>query len=143
MYLVIFIIMFTFLLFFSLKQLYKNIYGIYRFHYLIGWDFIFSIIRAPINVAMVLIVCISFLKIIWLSTDPFLFHGYLERRSERILDETTYSLLLAVYVVVLVVWYSIYEEICFILNRGRKFIWQLFRFVIKLRLISVFVLQFI
>ncbi len=60
---------------------------------------------------MSLSVSLSILKVIWLAADPYSLKNYLPRMAERLLDEITYSILFAIYAVILIVWYSIYETI--------------------------------
>jgi len=60
---------------------------------------------------MLSIFSISFTRILWLAIDPFGYHLVLHRSIERVLFETTFSILFWIYAIVLWVWYSIYEEL--------------------------------
>ena len=57
-----------------------------------------------------IILCCS-IRIAWLALDPFLFRGYQTRSVERLLAEVPFSILFSVYQIILIVWYSLYEEI--------------------------------
>jgi hypothetical protein len=69
--------------------------------------------------------------------------GYIERVSERIISEIVYSILFAIYAIILIIWYTLYDEISFNTNEEineRKCIWNFFKYAIKLRIIIVFIL---
>jgi len=73
-------------------------------------------VKAPVNIEMIMVFCICFFNILWISIDPLLLKGILKRYWERILDEISYSFLYTVYAIVVLVWYSIYDEIYEILD---------------------------
>ena len=78
------------------------------------------------------------------------------------LAEIIYSFLFAIYAVVLIIWYSIYDEISFntqnteingtfskiikvqaeknVLTKGRQFVCSFFKYFLKLRIVFVFLL---
>ena len=65
---------------------------------------------------MFIIILTCFFKFLWIIIDPFILEGKLTRGAERVMAELIYSFLYTVFAIVLMVWYTLYEEIYDVLN---------------------------
>ena len=108
------------------------------FHYLTGCKLYFSMSKSPMNICLIQMMLLSIMKIIWIMTDPFTMENIMPRHYERILGEITYSVLFAIYGVILLAWYSIYDEVSSMFFRKKRICckikkcsWKIFRLVLK------------
>ena len=78
---------------------------------------------------MFLLICFSVLRIIWLSYDPY---AMLESRRlyDRLINEIGFSILINIYAVILLCWFTIYDEVTAIVKKRRSRISRFFRPVI-------------
>ena len=108
-----------------------------------GLQFICSAITSPVNLCLTLATLFCIVKIIWLALDPFNNYQRISRIAERVLAEIVYSILFAIYAILLIVWYSLYDEISFsiIKENKRRLIYKTFKFILKVRIFIVFLLQ--
>ncbi|CAD8175121.1 unnamed protein product [Paramecium pentaurelia] len=135
-----FLILFTILLLFTLKQFQLSLKMNKIPSYQKGCNYIKNVLGSPLN-------CILCLTI--------LFSDYKERVCERILAEVVYSILFYIYGILLMVWYTMYDEISFNISEkkqnnieqqapkteNRKFILIYYKDIMKIRLFLVLIVQ--
>ena len=69
----------------------------------------YRMFRSPRNLCLVFLVCIGFLRIMWLAIDPFSFEGATDRTADRLLYESVYPFIYGLYSSVLLVWGGLYQ----------------------------------
>ncbi|CAD8172583.1 unnamed protein product [Paramecium octaurelia] len=151
-----FLILFTILLLFTLKQLQLSLKMNKIPSYQKGCNYIKNVLGSPLNCILCLTILFSVLKILWLALDPFQLYDYKERVCERILAEVVYTILFYIYGILLMVWYTMYDEISFNISEkknntseqqlaskseNRKFILAYYKDIMKIRLFLVLIIQ--
>ncbi|CAK56859.1 unnamed protein product (macronuclear) [Paramecium tetraurelia] len=151
-----FLILFTILLLFTLKQLQLSLKMNKIPSYQKGCNYIKNVLGSPLNCILCLTILFSILKILWLALDPFQLYDYKERVCERILAEVVYTILFYIYGILLMVWYTMYDEISFNISEkknnnleqqstskseNRKFILAYYKDIMKIRLFLVLIIQ--
>ncbi|CAD8177261.1 unnamed protein product [Paramecium pentaurelia] len=151
-----FLILFTILLLFTLKQFQLSLKMNKIPSYQKGCNYIKNVLGSPLNCILCLTILFSVLKILWLSLDPFQLYDYKERVCERILAEVVYTILFYIYGILLMVWYTMYDEISFNISEkkkntldqqsapkseNRKFILAYYKDIMKIRLFLVLIIQ--
>ena len=69
----------------------------------------YRMFRSPRNLCLIFLVCIGFLRILWLSIDPFSFDKRTSRTADRLLYESVYPFIYGLYSSVLLVWGGLYQ----------------------------------
>ncbi|CAD8084851.1 unnamed protein product [Paramecium sonneborni] len=151
-----FLILFTLLLLFTIKQFQLSLKMNKIPSYQKGCNYIKNVLGSPLNCILCLTILFSVLKIIWLALDPFQFYDYNERVCERILAEVVYTILFYIYGILLMVWYTMYDEISFNISEKkkinldqqsapkpekRKLIFTYYKDIMKIRLFLVLIVQ--
>ncbi|CAD8086015.1 unnamed protein product [Paramecium sonneborni] len=151
-----FLILFTLLLLFTIKQFQLSLRMNKIPSYQKGCNYIRNVLGSPLNCILCLTILFSILKILWLGLDPFQLYDYKERVCERILAEVVYTILFYIYGILLMVWYTMYDEISFNISEkkknnleqssglkteSRRFILAYYKDIMKIRLFLVLILQ--
>lgn len=74
-------------------------------------------------------------------TDPYLISGYFTRITERMINEFIYSVLFTLFGIILIVWYSIFEETIYNNNNDssvKKYVFKFFKCLVKVRILTVY-----
>ncbi|CAD8162908.1 unnamed protein product [Paramecium octaurelia] len=103
-----------------------------------------ALIGSPQNYILVLTIILSLCKLIWLILDPFEVYKGKTIVIERLLSEVVYTILFYIYGCLLIVWYTMYDEISFNVyanKEKRKFIFKYYKEVLKFRLFIVLLVQ--
>ncbi|CAD8171539.1 unnamed protein product [Paramecium pentaurelia] len=109
----LFLILFILLLIFTVKQLQLSLKTNKIPSYQRGLSYLKNFIGSPLNCILCLTILFTVLKILWLSLDPFKPFDGDKRMFERILAEVVYTILFYIYGILLMVWYTMYDEISF------------------------------
>ncbi|CAD8074026.1 unnamed protein product [Paramecium sonneborni] len=155
----LFLILFILLLLFTVKQLQYslNINQIPQFQR--GLGYLKHFLSSPLNCILCLTILFNVLKILWLSLDPLKPFDGDKRVYERILAEVVYTILFYIYGILLMVWYTMYDEISFNISERnnnsksqlvlsdefkietRKWVFVYYKDVMKIRLFFVLLIQ--
>ncbi|CAK63340.1 unnamed protein product (macronuclear) [Paramecium tetraurelia] len=105
-----------------------------------------ALIGSPQNYILVLTMVLSTCKLIWLILDPFEVYKGNTTVIERLLAEIVYTILFYIYGCLLIVWYTMYDEISFNIYQGelkkeRKWIFTYYKEALKMRLFIVLLVQ--
>ncbi|CAD8082653.1 unnamed protein product [Paramecium primaurelia] len=110
------------------------------------FQYAYALIGSPQNYILVLTMVLSICKLIWLILDPFEIYSGNTTVIERLLAEVVYTLLFYIYGCLLIVWYTMYDEISYNIyqgetNKPRKWIFTYYKEALKIRLFIVFLVQ--
>ncbi|CAD8079049.1 unnamed protein product [Paramecium sonneborni] len=155
----LFLILFMLLLFFTVKQLQFSLNTNQIPSFQRGLSYLKKILSSPLNCILCLTILFNVLKILWLSLDPLKPFDGDKIVYERILAEIVYTILFYIYGILLMVWYTMYDEISFNISERnnnsksqsvfsdelkfetRKWIFVYYKDIMKIRLFFVFLLQ--
>ncbi|CAD8156396.1 unnamed protein product [Paramecium octaurelia] len=155
----LFLILFMLLLVFTVKQLQISLKTNKIPTYQRGLSYLKNFLGSPLNCILCLTLLFNVLKIVWLILDPFQPFDGDKRVFERILAEVVYTILFYIYGILLMVWYTMYDEISFnVIERNnnsksqsvfkdelkietRKWIFVYYKDIMKIRLFFVFLIQ--
>ncbi|CAD8168621.1 unnamed protein product [Paramecium octaurelia] len=154
-----FLILFIVLLVLTVKQLHFSVKTNKIPQYQRGLSYLKNFLGSPLNCILCLMILFNVLKILWLSLDPFKPFDYDKRVFERILAEVVYTILFYIYGILLLVWYTMYDEISFNISERnkksklqllfgdelkvetRKWIFVYYKDIMKIRLFFVLLIQ--
>ncbi|CAK78489.1 unnamed protein product (macronuclear) [Paramecium tetraurelia] len=110
------------------------------------FQYAYALIGSPQNYILVLTMVLSVCKLIWLILDPFEIYRGQTTVIERLLAEVVYTILFYIYGCLLIVWYTMYDEISYNIYQGeikkpRKWIFTYYKEALKLRLFIVLLVQ--
>ncbi|CAD8160627.1 unnamed protein product [Paramecium pentaurelia] len=156
----LFLILFILLLVLTMKQLQLSLKTNKIPTYQRGLSYLKNFLGSPLNCILCLTILFNVLKIIWLTLDPIKPFDRDKRVYERILAEVVYTILFYIYGILLMVWYTMYDEISFnvsernqnsksqlLLFRNelkietRKWIFVYYKDIMKIRLLFVLLIQ--
>ncbi|CAD8078619.1 unnamed protein product [Paramecium primaurelia] len=135
---------FVFILFITIRQFQASLKTSKIPSYYTCLQYGYALIGSPQNYILVLTIILSTCKLIWLILDPFEIYKGKTIVIERLLSEVVYTLLFYIYGCLLIVWYTMYDEISFNVYQNkeeRKFIFKYYKEILKLRLFIVFLVQ--
>ncbi|CAK83497.1 unnamed protein product (macronuclear) [Paramecium tetraurelia] len=135
---------FVFILFITIRQFQASLKTSKIPSYYTCLQYAFALIGSPQNFILVLTIVMSTCKLIWLILDPFEIYKGRTIVIERLLSEVVYTLLFYIYGCLLIVWYTMYDEISFNVYQDkekRKFIFKYYKETLKFRLFVVFLVQ--
>ncbi|CAD8062642.1 unnamed protein product [Paramecium primaurelia] len=154
----LFLILFILLLVLTIKQLQLSLKTNKIPTYQRGLSYLKNFLGSPLNCILCLTILFNILKIIWLTLDPIKPFDHDKRVYERILAEVVYTILFYIYGILLMVWYTMYDEISFNVSERnqnsksqlfrnelkietRKWIFVYYKDIMKLRLLFVLLIQ--
>ncbi|CAD8094936.1 unnamed protein product [Paramecium sonneborni] len=110
------------------------------------FQYAYALVGSPQNCILVLTMVLSTCKLIWLILDPFEIYGGNSTVIERLLAEIVYTILFYIYGCLLIVWYTMYDEISYNIYQGegkkqRKWIFKYYKEALKIRLFIVLLVQ--
>ncbi|CAD8082361.1 unnamed protein product [Paramecium sonneborni] len=135
---------FLFILFITIRQFQASLKTSKIPSYYTCFQYAYALIGSPQNYILVLTIILSTCKLIWLILDPFEIYIGKTIVIERLLSEVVYTLLFYIYGCLLIVWYTMYDEISFNVYKDktkRKYIFKFYKEVLKFRLFIVFLVQ--
>ncbi|CAD8093235.1 unnamed protein product [Paramecium sonneborni] len=135
---------FVFILFITIRQFQTSLKASKIPSYYTCFQFAYALIGSPQNYILALTIILSICKLIWLILDPFEIYRDKTTVIKRFLSDLVYTLLFYIYGCLLIVWYTMYDEISFNVYQDktkRKYIFKYYKEVLKLRLFIVFLIQ--
>ncbi|CAD8107613.1 unnamed protein product [Paramecium primaurelia] len=142
----IYCVAFFLILFITIRQFQTSLKTQRIPSYYTCYQYAYALIGSPQNYILVLTIVLSICKLIWLILDPFEVYRGNTIVIERLLAEIVYTILFYIYGCLLIVWYTMYDEISYNIyqgevNKARKWIFTYYKETMKLRLFIVLLVQ--